>query len=80
MLGDKCWFRRLFDEGINEVGGGTREVAVGLGDDNVIARRAKVDKLAVFGGAVLGEAVLVEASVGLVGDVEVEVALVQNPH
>lgn len=69
----------LADEGIDQVRRGSRPVLVGLGDDDIVARRSKVDKLAILGARVGGLAILVEASEVLVGNVEVEVALIQDP-
>lgn len=67
------------NEGVDEVRRGSRPVAVGLGGDDVVARRAIVGELTVLLGSSTGEAVLVEASELLAGDVEIEVALIEDP-
>lgn len=53
---------------------------VGLGDDEVVSRGSEVGELAVLDAGAGGEAVLVEAGEGLSRDVEIEVALVYDPH
>lgn len=67
------------NEGVDEVGRGSRPVAVGLGGDNVVTRGAIVGELTILGGSSTGEAVLVEASELLTRDVEIKVALIEDP-
>lgn len=69
----------LLNEGVDEVGRGSRPVAVGLGRDNVVVRGSVVGELTGLGGSSTGEAVLVEASELLAGDVEIKVAAIEDP-
>lgn len=70
----------LLNVGVDEVRRGSRPVAVGLGGDDVVSRGAKVGELTVLLGSSTGEAVLVEASKVLARDVEIKVALIEDPN
>lgn len=72
--------RTLLDEGVYEVGRGSRQVSVGLGDDDVVTRSSSIDEVTVLGLSIDAVEVGVEASEGLSGDVEIEISLINDPY
>lgn len=65
--------------GLNVVWGSSREVLIGLSDNNIVAKWAIVGERARFGDGSSGETILIHASIGQTSDVQIKVTLIQNP-